>query len=126
MLLVKTYIDKSTIHGIGLFAEEFIPKDTLVWKMSDLDLMLEKEKFKFLPETAQEYLRKHGDWDKELRKITMSFDNDKFMNHSFTPNIRYDSQKTFAKRDIQIGEEMTINYYEFDESANDKLNLKLF
>ena len=25
-----------------------------------------------------------------------------------------------------IGEEMTINYYEFDESANDKLNLKLF
>jgi SET domain-containing protein len=126
MLLVKTYINKSPIHGIGLFAAEFIPKDTLVWKMSDLDLMIEKETFKFLPETAQEYLRKHGDWDKELQKITMSFDNDKFMNHSFTPNIRYDNQKTFAKRDIQIGEEMTINYYEFDESADDKLSLKLF
>jgi len=126
MLLVKTYIDKSPIHGMGCFADQFIPKDTMIWYMSDLDLMITKERFKKLPETAQDYLRKHGDWDKELQSITMSFDNDKYTNHSFTPNIRYDSQKTFAARDIEKGEELTINYYEFDESADDKLHLSLF
>ena len=123
MLRVKTYLDKSPIHGIGVFADEFIPKDTLVWEMSSLDMMINKEYFKTLPETAQEFIFIHGDWDKQLQMITMSFDNDKFMNHSFAPNIRFDNQKTFADRDIQKGEEMTINYYEFDESAEDKLKL---
>ena len=28
MLLVKTRLGASAIHGIGLFADEFIPKDT--------------------------------------------------------------------------------------------------
>ena len=30
MLLVKTYLDKSKIQGIGLFSDEFIPKGTLM------------------------------------------------------------------------------------------------
>jgi hypothetical protein len=122
MLMVKAYLDKSWIHGIGVFADEFIPKGTLVWIMSDLDMIIDKEHFNWLPETAQEFIRIHGDWDIELQKITMSFDNDKFMNHSFEPNIRYDkTQKTYANRDIPKGEELTINYYEFDERANEKL-----
>ena len=123
MLYVKTYLDKSSIQGIGVFADEFIPKDTLVWAMHDLDMMIEKQYFNALPEIAQEFIKIHGDWDIQLQKITMSFDNDKFMNHSFTPNIRFVNQRTFADRDIQKGEEMTINYYEFDEKAEEKLKL---
>ena len=126
MLLVKTYINKSDIHGIGCFADEFISKDTLIWQLSDLELNITKERFKELPDTAQDYLRKFADWDKELGRIIMSFDNDKYMNHSFAPNVRFDNQKTYAVRDIQKGEELTINYYEFDESADDKLHLSLF
>ena len=32
MLLVKTYLDKSPIHGIGVFAGETIRKDAKIWR----------------------------------------------------------------------------------------------
>ena len=32
MLLVKTYLDRSPIHGLGVFAAEFIRKGTRVWR----------------------------------------------------------------------------------------------
>jgi len=122
MLQVKTYIDKSSIHGIGLFAEEFIPKGTIVWIMSDLDMILEQEEFDKLPIIAQDYIRKHGDWDIQMQKITMSFDNDKFINHSDKPNLRYNkNQTTESNKDILKGEEITINYFEFDEQASKKI-----
>jgi len=126
MLYIKTYIDKSPIHGIGLFAAEDIPKGTLVWQMHYLDMVLEKEDFEKLPKTAQDFIRNHGDWDIRRQQITMSFDNDKFINHSFTPNlddVYYEkTEKTYANRNILKGEEITINYYEFDEHADLKLN----
>ena len=122
MLLVKTYLDKSPIHGFGLFTDEDIPVGTTVWRMSELDMVLEKDDFEKLPETAKSYIRHHGDWDIQMQKITMSFDNDKFINHSFNPNLTYKKdQTTYANIPIKKGEEITINYYEFDESASDKL-----
>ena len=33
MLLVKTKIGPSEIDGIGLFADQFIPRGTLVWEL---------------------------------------------------------------------------------------------
>ena len=35
MLKVKTYLDKSSIHGIGLFANQDIKKGTLVWAFTE-------------------------------------------------------------------------------------------
>src|SRR6185312_11978 len=32
MLLVKTYLDKSAIHGLGVFAAERIRKETKIWR----------------------------------------------------------------------------------------------
>ena len=122
MLYVKTYIDKSPIHGIGLFADQKILNGQLVWAMHDLDMCIDKQYFEALPKTAQDFIHKHGDWDIELQKITMSFDNDKFINHSDTPNLDYSkSQRTYANKDIYPGEEITINYYDFDEHASLKL-----
>ena len=44
MILVKTKLGKSNIHGIGIFAKEFIAKETLVWKFNPIfDLVLTKE-----------------------------------------------------------------------------------
>mgnify|MGYP001579136708 CR=1 FL=1 len=126
MLQVKTYLDKSPIHGFGLFADEDISKGTIVWRMSSLDMILEQEEFDKLPEVAQAYICHHGDWDIVMQKITMSFDNDKFINHeSNTPNLTYNkNQTTEANRDIKKGEEITINYFEFDEKAMEKLFVK--
>ena len=34
MMLVRNYIDKSPIHGVGVFAGEFIPKGTCIWELT--------------------------------------------------------------------------------------------
>ncbi len=36
MLLIKTKLDLSKIHGIGLFAGEDIPKGTIIWRFNSL------------------------------------------------------------------------------------------
>src|SRR5436190_11539229 len=46
MLLVKTYLDKSPISGIGLFAAEPIEEGTLVWKLSNLDIVIHEQDLK--------------------------------------------------------------------------------
>ncbi len=35
MLLVKTKIGQSNISGIGVFADEFIPKGTVIWRYQE-------------------------------------------------------------------------------------------
>ena len=53
MLLVKTTLGTSKISGIGLFANQFIPKDTIIWKYTDgVDLKISDEK---LLELEKEY-----------------------------------------------------------------------
>ena len=32
MLLVKTTLRPSEVHGLGLFADEFIPKGIAIWR----------------------------------------------------------------------------------------------
>ncbi len=54
MLLVKTKIGQSKIHGIGIFAEQFIPKGTVIWKfMSGFDLKVSKEQLEKLSYPAR-------------------------------------------------------------------------
>ena len=57
MLLVKTKLDLSGIHGIGLFANEFIPKDTVIWKFNRLiDLRCSESEIGQLPEYSREQI----------------------------------------------------------------------
>ena len=57
MLKVRTYLDKSEIHGIGVFADEFIPKNTLVWELHVLDMMISYEYYDTLPDAAKEFIK---------------------------------------------------------------------
>jgi SET domain-containing protein len=34
MVLVKTKVKESPIHGLGLFADQFIPKGTEIWRFT--------------------------------------------------------------------------------------------
>ena len=55
MLLVKTRIGPSKINGIGLFANQFILKNTLTWKfMPGFDLEVTKGDLKKLPQYARD------------------------------------------------------------------------
>ncbi len=64
MLLIKTYLDtRKILHaGIGLFAGEFIPKGTIVWKFDEgIDMLFTDEEFSNAPETKKEQIIKYLD-----------------------------------------------------------------
>lgn len=68
MLLVKTKIGPSEIDGIGLFADQFIPRGTLVWELVpalDIEVAVEG-----LPETARAQILRYGYKDKVSGKST--------------------------------------------------------
>jgi len=119
MLLVPTYLEKSQIHGFGVFAAEFIPKGTKVWKFqAGFDTLIPEPCMRDLPEVVQKYLAHYGTpWN----GVGIVFgDEAKFINHSYTPSLFDDleNEAVYAARDIQKGEELTENYREWDDGTN--------
>lgn len=121
MLLVKTYLDKSPINGIGLFAAEFIPKGTVIWDFNDyFDKKFNINEMTFFTDVIGNYLKKYCYLDGN--KYVLCNDDARFMNHSDASNTSNgEGDKTIANYDIQIGEEITCNYYEIDDSASEKI-----
>lgn len=127
MLKIKTYLDKSSIigAGTGLFAAEFIPKDTIIWEFNS-----EHDK-----EYTKEEIEKCNSLDKQFlstytfvydAKYYLCIDNARFFNHSNNPNCYsegFDKGNlgyTRSKRDIDIGEELTDDYKGFGLTEEDK------
>lgn len=119
MLFVKTYIDKSDISGIGLFAAEAIEKDTLIWKLTDLDLVIREEELqsKDLTSLQRKYIETYSYTNGS--KYYFCIDDAKFMNHSRNANTYEVGHSSLASRDIKAGEEITCNYGNFDDSKKD-------
>jgi SET domain-containing protein len=121
MLLVKTRLDKSKIEGIGLFADEFIPKGTTVWELNDLiDLSLSETSLKELSPPAREQILKYSYLDKRNHRYVLCGDDARFFNHSDTPNCIDEMNgpnggRTVSLRDIEPGEELTCDYSVFDD-----------
>jgi len=113
MLIIKTRVAPSEIHGLGLFTEEDLVKDQVVWEVNPLiDKAIEKQWLETLPLVAQEFVH-HYAW-LEGNHYYVSLDNDRFMNHSDDPNIENDHEKfCFALCDIKAGEELTCDYMQF-------------
>ena len=119
MLLVKTYLDRSKIHGIGLFAAERIAKGTVIWRRSpEIDLLLEPAQLDRLAPPAREQIEKYTYLDRHLGKLVLCGDDARFFNHSDEPNcLDFPDDTggtTVAKRDIEAGEELTSDYASFD------------
>lgn len=120
MLIVETYLSPSKIHGIGLFANQFIPQGTIVYKYEEAFtksysqqelLRMRDDKF------AKRILMKHA-WKRGDMYI-ISLDDDRFTNHSDEPNTHTIGDDTFASIDIHKGEEITGNYNHFYEQGSD-------
>ncbi|MEK6945490.1 MAG: SET domain-containing protein [Nanoarchaeota archaeon] len=123
MLLVKTYLGKSKIHGLGLFAGEFIPKGKAIWKLvPGFDAILTKKDFNKLPKVAKDFVLHYGYYNENEGGWIICGDNSRFLNHSENANmIDGDNKPGIAKRDIKKDEELTCNYFEFDDEAGFKL-----
>lgn len=113
MLLIKTYLDKSPIHGLGVFAAERIPKDTKIWRFVEgFDRCYSAKEFARLPKPARDYIKLYG--YRIDGEILFTVDHDRHTNHSDTPNTYLRGGYTCARWDIEPGEEITNDYREFD------------
>lgn len=120
MLLVGTFIGPSPIHGIGLFAAEPIARGTRVWQFTPgFDLEMDPGALEALPGVARAALLHYGYLDPRLGRYILACDDARFMNHSDRPNTASDYSfdrygVDLAVRDIDAGEELTIDYREVE------------
>ncbi|HTP29581.1 MAG TPA: SET domain-containing protein [Anaeromyxobacteraceae bacterium] len=119
MLLVKTFLAPSHIHGIGLFAAQPIHRGTVVWRMHPaIDVELTQDDLDSVDEPARTQIRKYTYMDLVRGKYVLCGDDARFFNHSDSPNCHDfpdgDGGTTVAARDIDEGEELTCDYARFD------------
>lgn len=123
MLLVKTYLAQSSINGIGLFAAQDIPPNTVMWELNPaIDITLSKEQLNSLSQAAYEQVVKYAYIEINTNKIILCGDDARFFNHSDNSNC-YDIQdefggKTISKKYINAGEELTCDYRLFCHDFN--------
>jgi SET domain-containing protein len=120
MLLVKTTIAPSSIHGIGLFADQCILQSTRIWEFTPgFDLKLSSAFVEHTPEPLHSWLHTHTYCSRISHQYILCSDDTCFFNHAETPNTESrevdgeDEVITGATRDIQPGEELTDDYRTF-------------
>ena len=113
MLVVKTKLKEFECKGIGLVALEHIKKWQKVWVYNPvIDLLMNKRS---IPKEAESFYEEYA-VEYEKNRILLSMDNARFINHSKNPNTKslgY-NKPNLATRDINIGEEITIDYATID------------
>ena len=106
--------------GLGLFAKQFIPKDSLIWKISPNhnahiytsreEVVRHVNEMSSVEDTRQWLSRLYGGNYNAVEIL----DDARLWNHSDEPNcgggLLGDTQSTYALRDIETGEELTENY----------------
>jgi SET domain-containing protein len=127
MLRVKTKVDKSSIHGLGLFADQFIPSGTVTWEYDEMvDIGLSKEVIEGLDDLNRKYLLHFCYFDKNLDKFVLCADSQRYINHSKDRqkiNIYSTPRKDVASKDIYPGEELLCDYALFDPEYFQRLGI---
>jgi SET domain-containing protein len=115
MLTVNTYLAPSPVHGIGLFAAEFIPAGSRVWKFHrHIDKIFKREVFLAVCSKLDNRSLRHllnSSYSRGGRYFYLT-DNARFINHSdMHDNISFiDDYTEVAVRDIDAHEELLENY----------------
>ena len=122
MLKVKTYLEVSPVHGIGVYAGENIPYGTIVWEFNPyVDLVYTPEQWSAIEAgvscQSMEVMRRYS--YKEKGRYYLCLDNAQFMNHSQDNYNLINNKKNntmHAEKDISKGDELLCNYYEYSDS----------
>lgn len=113
MFTIKTKLDKSNISGIGVFSEQIIPKGYVIWQMTSISVLkITLEEYTNLSEIEKQFIQeKDYYWIDEDGNYMLPIDDSRFVNHSSNPNIiETENNYCVASRDININEELTIDY----------------
>src|SRR3954449_13205554 len=86
MLKVQTYLDRSAVHGTGLFAKQAIKRGTVVWRLdTSCDRLVSEAEYEAMPEPLQcELFEHHATTYAGLRILYR--DDARFFNHSSEMN----------------------------------------
>lgn len=111
-------IQPSPVHGIGVFAIRHIPKGTNTIFSKGLGewISISKEEVAALPVASRLLIENHCLFDEEVYFVPdygfKLIDLVIYLNHSDTPNVISidDGAKFEAIRDIEIGEELFVDY----------------
>ncbi len=125
MLFVRTKLQQSPIQGIGLFADQFIPKGTVTWEYSpEFDTGFTEEQINQMSPIGRESFLWYAYFDHARRKFILPSDNLRFINHSKkNTNIDSTPDKDIAARDIEPGEELLCDYNKFDPAYWERHNI---
>ncbi len=116
MMLIDTYLDKSKIQGVGVFAKENIKKGEKIKEVRpEFEIEFNSDNLPKMPLALAKFIDTHS-YERELgsKILVMGIDNEKYLNHSDDPSV---DDEGYALKDIKIGDEITINYMDFDDSV---------
>ena len=124
MLLIKTYLKESGIHGVGCFAKEKVLKGTAIWRfLKGFDLALTEEFIGSISEGCREQILKYSYKSPYSQNYILCSDDARFFNHSNNNNVinikveGFEEGLDIAQRDIFAGEELTYDYRTFKEDS---------
>lgn len=127
MMLVSTHLDRSPIHGIGIFASEFIARGTTVWEFTpNADRVFTERDLAGLLPIQRETILFYGYVEPGREGVVLCCDNARHFNLLRTPNCAstdrsaHGYMSTVALRDIAAGEELT---YPFEEDLDARRKL---
>ncbi|MEZ4474179.1 MAG: SET domain-containing protein [bacterium] len=121
MLLVATYVAESPIAGMGLFAGVDLALGQVIWDFHPgVDCRLSEAEVAAFPEPYQARLR-HYLYREESGLLVFCGDNIRFMNHADDPTCgEYADGRTFMRRAVRAGEELTIDYHAMDADTREQ------
>jgi len=116
MMHISTIVGPSKIHGMGLFTLVAIKKHALLWSFDEtFDRRYTSEEFASLHPKIHEFYKIYGYQDHRDGLYYITIDNDRFTNHSDSPNTYFDDAGNWlSKKNIKKSEELTANYCDFD------------
>lgn len=114
MMMVRTELRPSAIHGIGVFLTEPVRRGQLIWRFdSRIDRTFSDAEINDMPDILQEFMRTYSTLRADLKLWVLCGDNGRHFNHSEDPNTRslgIAFGDDVAASDLPAGTELTSDY----------------
>ena len=113
MFLINTYLDKSKIQGVGVFSKENVKKgDKIKEVRPEFELRFNSTNLPKMPLALANFIQTHA-YEEDENEFCLGIDNEKYLNHSDNPTV---DEEGYALKNIAIGDEITIDYNNFDDN----------
>jgi hypothetical protein len=114
MMMVRTELRPSAIHGIGVFLTEPVRRGQLIWRFdSRIDRTFSDAEINDMPDILQEFMRTYSTLRADLKLWVLCGDNGRHFNHSEDPNtcsLGIAFGDDVAASDLPAGTELTSDY----------------